>query len=49
LPPLYKDYVENPYKHLERLWDHNIEKWNFFESTVTNYTQSSSLQWSWDF
>jgi ribonucleotide reductase beta subunit family protein with ferritin-like domain len=26
LPPLYKDYVENPYKHLERLWDHNIEK-----------------------
>ncbi len=49
LEPLYPDYTENPYKHLERLWDHNSEKWNFFESTVTNYTQSSSLKWSWDF
>ena len=49
LEPLYPEYTENPYKHLERLWDHNSEKWNFFESTVTNYTQSSSLKGSWDF
>lgn len=49
LDPLYPDYTENPYKHLERLQDHNSEKWNFFESTVTNYTQSSSMKWSWDF
>jgi ribonucleoside-diphosphate reductase beta chain len=49
LNPLYPDYTENPYKHLERLQDHNSEKWNFFESTVTNYTQSSSMKWSWDF
>ncbi len=49
LKPLYPDYTENPYKHLERLWDHNMEKWNFFESTVTNYTQSSALKGSWDF
>jgi len=47
--PLYPEYAENPYKHLERLQDHNSEKWNFFESTVTNYTQSSSMKWSWDF
>ena len=49
LEPLYPEYTENPYKHLERLWDHNSEKWNFFESTVTNYTQSSSMKGSWDF
>ena len=49
LAPLYPEYTENPYKHLERLQDHNSEKWNFFESTVTNYTQSSSMKWSWDF
>lgn len=49
LSPLYPEYTENPYKHLERLQDHNSEKWNFFESTVTNYTQSSSMKWTWDF
>lgn len=49
MEPLYPDYTENPYKHLERLQDNNSEKGNFFESTVTNYTQSSSMKWSWDF
>jgi len=49
LKPLYPGYTENPYKHLERLWDHNMEKGNFFESTVTNYTMASALKWSWDF
>jgi len=49
LNPLYPEYTENPYKHLDRLQDNNSEKWNFFESTVTNYTQSSSMNWSWDF
>ena len=49
LTPLYKWYDKNPYKHLDRMQDNNSEKWNFFESTVTNYTQSSSMKWSWDF
>lgn len=50
LAPLYPDTVkDNPYKHLERLQDNNMEKWNFFESTITNYTQSSSMKWSRDF
>ncbi len=49
LKPLYPEYTENPYKHLERLWDHNLEKWNFFESTVTNYTQASALKGDWNF
>lgn len=50
LAPLYPDTVkDNPYKHLERLQDNNMEKWNFFESTVTNYTQSSSMKGSRDF
>ena len=48
LKPLFPD-VENPYKHLERLQDNNGEKTNFFESTVTNYTQSSSMKWNRDF
>jgi len=43
LKPLY-DWVKNPYTHLDRLQDSNMEKWNFFESTVTNYTQSHTLQ-----
>lgn len=47
--PLYPDITKNPYKHLERIQDQNWEKTNFFESTVTNYTQSSSMKWSWDF
>jgi len=41
--------VTNPYKHLDRLQDNNSEKGNFFESTVTNYAQSSAMNWSWDF
>lgn len=44
LAPLYPDITENPYKHLDRLQDNNSEKSNFFESTVTNYTQSSSMK-----
>ncbi len=47
--PLYPSAVTNPYKHLERLQDTNSDKTNFFESTVVNYTQSSSMNGSWDF
>lgn len=49
IAPLYPEIISNPYKHLDRLQDNNSEKWNFFESTVTNYSQSSSMNWSWDF
>jgi ribonucleoside-diphosphate reductase beta chain len=49
LAPLYPEVTDSPYKHLERLQDNNMEKWNFFESTVSNYTQSSSMKGSWDF
>lgn len=49
ISPLYPEAIENPYKHLERLQDTNSDKSNFFESTVVNYTQSSSLNGSWDF
>ncbi len=49
MKPLYPEIKENPYKHLERLQDDNGEKGNFFESTVTNYTQSSSMKWDRDF
>lgn len=49
LDALYPEYTTNPYSHLDRLQDNNNEKSNFFESTVTNYTQSSSLNWDWDF
>ena len=49
IKPLYANIVSNPYKHLDRLQDNNWERWNFFESTVTNYAQSSSMNWSWDF
>jgi ribonucleoside-diphosphate reductase beta chain len=49
LQPLYPDVVKNPYKHLEAMQDNNSEKTNFFESTVVNYTQSSSMKGSWDF
>lgn len=49
LKPLYEWVVKNPYKHLERIQDQNSEKWNFFESTVTNYAQSSAMNWSWEF
>jgi ribonucleoside-diphosphate reductase beta chain len=49
MAPLYPEAVENPYKHLERLQDPNADKGNFFETTVVNYTQSSSMNGSWDF
>lgn len=49
IEPIYQDVITNPYKHLDRIQDNNGEKWNFFESTVTNYAQSSSMKWSWDF
>lgn len=49
ISPLYPEIITNPYKHLDRLQDNNSEKGNFFESTVTNYSQSSSMNWSWDF
>lgn len=49
LDPLYPEVVVNPYKHLEALQDNNSEKGNFFESTVTNYAQSSAMNGSWDF
>jgi len=49
IKPLYDNVVKNPYKHLDRLQDNNAEKGNFFESTVTNYAQSSAMNWSWEF
>ncbi len=49
IAPLYPEVITNPYKHLDRLQDNNSEKWNFFESTVVNYSQSSSMKWSWEF
>ena len=47
--PLYENVVSNPYKHLDILQDNNSERWNFFESTVTNYAQSSAMNGSWEF
>ncbi len=49
LAPLYEWALSNPFKHLDRFQDNNWEKWNFFESTVVNYAQSSAMNWSWDF
>jgi ribonucleoside-diphosphate reductase beta chain len=49
LKPLYADATVNPFKHLDRLQDNNWEKWNFFESTIVNYAQSSAMKGSWDF
>ena len=49
LKPLYDNVTANPYKHLDRLQDNNGEKGNFFESTVTNYAQSSAMNGSWEF
>ncbi len=49
IKPLYSNVVSNPYKHLDRLQDNNAEKGNFFESTVTNYAQSSAMNWTWEF
>ncbi len=49
MKPLFPEVTQNPYKHLEAMADNNSEKTNFFESTVVNYTQSSSMNGSWDF
>lgn len=49
IQPIYPEIIKNPYKHLEAMADNNSEKTNFFESTVVNYTQSSSMKGSWDF
>ncbi len=49
LTPLYPSITNNPYRHLQAMQDNNSEKTNFFESTVVNYTQASSLKGSWDF
>ena len=49
IAPIYPEAIMNPYKHLDRLQDPNADKWNFFETTVINYTQSSSMAGSWDF
>lgn len=49
IAPFYKESVTNPYKHLERVQDASSDKSNFFESTVVNYTQSTSMKGSWDF
>jgi len=49
LSPLYKGVVSNPYKHLDRMQDNNWEKAGFFETTVTNYAQSSAMNGSWEF
>jgi len=46
---IYEGYDTNPYSHLEKLADKDSDgmKSNFFESTVTNYSQSSSVD-GWD-
>lgn len=49
IAPLYPKVVANPYKHLDRLQDNNWEKGNFFETTVSNYSQSNSMNWTWEF
>lgn len=47
IKPIYNIKV-NPYKHLDIMQDQNAEKGNFFESTVTNYVQSSGMGGSWE-
>jgi len=49
IAPLYPDVVKNPYKHLEVMQDNNSERGNFFESTVTNYALSTSMNGTWEF
>ena len=49
IAPAYPEAISNPYKHLDRLQDPNADKGNFFETTVINYAQSSSMKGSWDF
>jgi ribonucleoside-diphosphate reductase beta chain len=51
LAPLYPDFKENPYNHLEQMADEDGAakiKANFFESTVTSYSQSSAIKGGWD-
>jgi ribonucleoside-diphosphate reductase beta chain len=43
ISPLYPHATTNPYKHLDRIQDNNSEKAGFFETTVTNYAQSSAM------
>ena len=47
--PLYPGYTENPYAHFELMSDDGGEdvKSNFFEATVTNYSQSNAVE-GWD-
>lgn len=47
--PLYEGFDTNPYKHLDRFADKDNDsmKSNFFEATVTNYSQSSTIE-GWD-
>lgn len=50
MEPLFsKTYAWNPYEHLTRFADEDNDgvKGNFFEATVTNYNQSSSMS-GWD-
>lgn len=50
MDPLYPGFSDNPYSHLELIADEGGEghvKPNFFESTVTSYNQSSTLD-GWD-
>ncbi|MFN8673240.1 MAG: ribonucleotide-diphosphate reductase subunit beta [Candidatus Sericytochromatia bacterium] len=47
--PLYPEFQTNPYVHFERMSDHKGDnlKSNFFESTVTNYSQYNAIS-GWD-
>ncbi len=47
--PLYEGFDFNPYSHFELMSDNSGEdvKSNFFESTVTNYSQASAIE-GWD-
>ncbi|MBC7475497.1 MAG: ribonucleotide-diphosphate reductase subunit beta [Candidatus Sericytochromatia bacterium] len=47
--PLYPGYNENPYQSFELMSDNSGEsvKSNFFESTVTNYSQATAIE-GWD-
>lgn len=47
--PLFPGFEQNPYAHFELMSDNSGEdvKSNFFESTVTNYSQASAIE-GWD-
>ena len=50
LAPLYPTFTENPYLHLEQMADEGGDatvKSNFFETQVTSYSMSSSVQDDW--